>query len=70
MTKAARLVLIDREMLVKEQQLAESADLALAIERGLIDLAESVVFYPIKVGNDAGDLPIEIRRHLPCKVSR
>ena len=59
MAKTARLVLIDREMFIKQQQLSESADLPLAIERSVFHLTQSVGFNPINFCNDPRHILIE-----------
>jgi hypothetical protein len=70
MAKTASLVLIDREMLIEEQQLPERADLPLAVERGMFDLAESIGLNSIDVGNDPRHILVEGRRHLTAEIAR
>jgi hypothetical protein len=63
MAETARFVLIDREMLIENQQLPQGVDLSLAVEAGAVHLAESVGFNPIDVSNDLGYILIEGVRH-------
>jgi len=68
MAETARFVLIDGEMLIKEQQLSQRAHLPLSIERGLVHLPQRVGFNPIDFGRDPCYLVLEFRRHLPSET--
>jgi hypothetical protein len=64
-TEAARLVVTDGKMLVKQQQPTECAHLALAIERGAIHIEQRVRLAGFDFRNDLNDPTIEVARHLP-----
>jgi hypothetical protein len=69
MAKTARLVLIDRETLIEEQQLSQDANLPLAIERRIFHLAESVGLNPINFRNDPRHILIERCRYLTAEIA-
>jgi hypothetical protein len=70
MAEATCLVLIDGQMLVKQQQLAERSYLALSIERSLVHLAEHISLNPVEALYNILNFPIERGRHLTPKVIR
>jgi hypothetical protein len=70
MAEAACLVLVDRQVLVKQQQLPERSDLPLSIQRGLIHLAERVGLNPVEVCYDSLHLAVKRGRHPTPKVIR
>src|SRR4029077_11323472 len=68
MAETACFVLIDRQMLIEEQQLPQGMDLSLTIKGGLVHLAERVGLDAIDVSYDLGNVVVETERHLTTKV--
>jgi len=59
---------MDRQTLIKEQQLSERTNLSLAIERGAVHLTERVILDAINFGDDAGHFPVEVGRHPSVEI--
>jgi hypothetical protein len=59
MAEAAGLVLVDREVLIEEEQLAQGTDLRLTIELCVLHLDEGFVLDAVDLGFDTEDLLID-----------
>jgi hypothetical protein len=70
MTETASFILLYREALIEQQQLSQSADLPLPIERSLVHLAQGIGLNAIEVSNDSGNFLVEVRRHLSRELLR